>query len=113
MLSLVLAVLALSPTTTGNAVVNRRVALVVGNSDYQHVADLANPTNDAVAISAKLRALDFEVLEAVNVGLGDMQEALRRFGLETAGADVGLIFYAGHGLQVAGENYLLPVDAQI
>jgi uncharacterized caspase-like protein len=109
----VLAVVMLTPTMTGGVAINRRIALVVGNGAYEQVSDLANPTNDARAISEKLQGLGFEVLTATNLDLAGMQDSLRRFGREMAGAEVGLVFYAGHGLQVAGENFLIPVDAEI
>jgi raffinose/stachyose/melibiose transport system substrate-binding protein len=109
----VLAIAMLLPTTTGGVAINRRIALVVGNGAYEQVSDLANPTNDAEAISGKLQGLGFEVLTATNLDLAGMRDSLHRFGREMAGAEVGLVFYAGHGLQVAGENFLIPVDAQI
>lgn len=90
-----------------------RVALVIGNADYRHVPPLANPENDATAIAAKLAGLGFEVAKGVDLGLDGTRRAIERFGRDSQGADVALIFYAGHGLQVSGENFLLPVDARI
>jgi raffinose/stachyose/melibiose transport system substrate-binding protein len=91
----------------------QRVALVIGNGDYQHVSPLPNPGNDARALSEKLRALDFEVTTAIDMTRADLEETVLRFGAESEGADIVLIFYAGHGLQVDGENYLLATDARI
>ncbi len=91
----------------------RRVALVIGNSQYRYADPLPNPTNDAEAISRKLAALDFDVTTAVDLGRDEMEAAVLRFGQESEGADVVLIFYAGHGVQNDGENYLLSVDAQL
>lgn len=91
----------------------RRVALVIGNGDYQYAAFLPNPVNDAEAIAEKLRSLDFDVTTAVDLGRDEMEAAVLRFGQESEGSDVVLIFYAGHGIQMDGENYLLSVDAQL
>ncbi|CAG0979535.1 hypothetical protein RHDC4_01794, partial [Rhodocyclaceae bacterium] len=91
----------------------KRVALVVGNAAYPS-SPLKNPVNDARAISAKLKALGFEVITRENVAQKDMTRAITQFGEKLArkGA-VGLFYYAGHGMQVRGKNYLIPVDAQI
>jgi hypothetical protein len=93
---------------------DKRVALVIGNSAYKNVAALENPRNDAKLIADTLRGLGF-----VLVGGGaqpdldklSLDRAVQEFGRQLAGADVGLFYYAGHGLQVGGENYLVPVDA--
>ena len=90
-----------------------RTALVIGNATYEF-APLRNPGNDARAISAVLRSLDFEVHEHVDLDQKGMKKAIRDFGLrlkERGG--VGLFFFAGHGMQVQGENYLIPIGAQI
>ena len=91
----------------------RRVALVIGNSQYQHTAPLRNPKNDADAISAKLRSLGFDVVKGLDLDQDGMQKTIGEFAAKVTQADVGLLFYAGHGLQVAGENYLLPVDGKL
>ena len=92
-----------------------RIALVIGNAGYD--ADpLANPVNDARLMSAALRTQGFTVSESLDVGQVAIKEAIRDFGnqLEAAGQDtVGLFYYAGHGVQVDGENYLIPIDAPI
>ncbi len=90
----------------------RKLALVIGNGSYPE-APLKNPTNDARAIASKLNALGFEVMRGENLGLREMTRLITRFGEKAAGTGVGLFFYAGHGMQVKGRNYLLPVDAQI
>jgi uncharacterized caspase-like protein len=90
----------------------RRLALVIGNNAYK-VGPLKNPVNDAQAMSATLRSLGFEVVHRENTSLRDMIEAFRQFSLASQNADVRLVFYAGHGLQVKGRNYLLPVDTEI
>jgi uncharacterized protein YjbI with pentapeptide repeats len=86
-------------------------ALVVGNSAYTHTSPLKNPVNDAKAIGSTLQQLSFEVTTLLDVDQRQMEQALRRFGSRLRDQNgVGLFYYAGHGMQVAGENYLLPVD---
>src|SRR3954454_3235759 len=87
-----------------------RLALVLGNGDYQVVGALANPANDAADISNALRGMGFEVIEARDASREAMARAIRDFSNRLRGADVALFFYAGHGMQMNGENYLLPVD---
>jgi formylglycine-generating enzyme required for sulfatase activity len=90
-----------------------RVALVIGNSAYRNAEQLPNPKNDATAIGEVLTRTGFEVDLRTDLDQLGMQHALRDFGLKAESADVALVFYAGHGVQVAGENYLLPVDAAL
>ena len=90
-----------------------RVALVVGNSTYEHIGRLPNPANDAADLSAALRRLGFDVTVARDAGRTALTEALRVFTRRSAGADVALVFYAGHGMEMDGVNYLLPVDARV
>ena len=86
-------------------------ALVVGNSAYTHTSPLKNPVNDAKAIGSTLQQLGFEVTTLLDVNQRQMEQALRRFGSRLRDQNgVGLFYYAGHGMQVSGENYLLPVD---
>jgi uncharacterized caspase-like protein len=91
----------------------RRVALVIGNGAYQAVPALANPANDARALAAALERLGFDVVSGFDLTNADMRRTVRDFAARISGADVAFFFYAGHGLQVAGENYLLPVDADL
>lgn len=95
------------------ATADGRVALVVGNSAYQHVSPLPNPRKDAAAIQSKLEELGFDVIASLDADRSRLRADLDRFAEEAASADIALIFYAGHGLQISGENYLLPVDAAI
>ena len=95
------------------ALAEGRVALVVGNSTYAHIGRLPNPENDAAAVSAALRRLGFEVTTTLDAGLTELNQALRRFTRHSAGADVALVFYAGHGLEMDGVNYVVPVDARL
>jgi uncharacterized caspase-like protein len=90
-----------------------RVALVIGMSAYSHAGRLPNPMNDAKDVAASLRALGFAVTEAVDLDRRQLDAAIRSFAEALSGADVALLFYAGHGLQLAGQNYLLPVDARL
>ncbi len=91
----------------------RRVALVIGNGAYQNVQQLPNPTRDASDMAAKLTELGFDVVLGVDLDMARFGDTLREFSRRIEGADVGLMFYAGHGLQVDGENFLIPIDAQI
>lgn len=91
----------------------RRVALVIGNSAYQNAEPLANPAGDARAIGAALERLEFEVEVALDLDQLRMREAFRNLGIKAEQADVALVFYAGHGIQVGGENFLLPVDVRL
>lgn len=95
------------------AAAERRAALVIGNAQYINTVTLPNVENDAPAMAAALRRLGFEVIEGVNVNSVQMNAKLKEFSRILVGADVGLFFYAGHGMQVAGENYLIPVDATL
>jgi hypothetical protein len=91
----------------------RRVALVVGNSAYSHAPALPNPRNDAEDVAGILGRLGFEVVLGVDQSSGELIKTLQRFSNQLQNADVGLFFYAGHGVQVNGVNYLIPIDAEI
>ncbi|WP_246677565.1 caspase domain-containing protein [Mesorhizobium sp. B2-3-12] len=95
------------------ATAERRVALVLGNSQYQHAAPLANPARDAKAMVERLQNLGFEVVSGFDLTKQQTQATVAQFAKQVRGADVALFFYAGHGLQVSGNNYLLPVDAAL
>lgn len=90
----------------------QRIALVIGNGAYKS-APLKNPAKDARDMAALLKNLGFSVTLKVDVGLKDMEEAVRQFGLDLRQGGVGLFYFAGHGLQVGGSNYLVPADAKI
>jgi Caspase domain len=90
----------------------RRVALVIGNSRYE-AAPLRNPVNDANLMTATLRELGFDVISRTDVNLREMQLAVREFSRKIQNGSVGLFYYAGHGMQSAGRNFLIPVGAQI
>ncbi|WP_429130567.1 caspase family protein [Ensifer sp. 4252] len=95
------------------ALAERRVALVIGNSAYQHVPKLPNPDNDAGDMAAKLEALGFEVVVGRDLDLAGVRNTIRDFVGKLDGADLALFYYAGHGLQVNGENYIAPIDAKL
>jgi len=91
----------------------KRVALVIGNAAYRHTPKLENPRNDAADIGAALRKLGFQVIEGLDLDKAAFEAAMRAFAAALRGAEVGVFFYAGHGLQVSGHNYLVPIDAQL
>ncbi|MBW8004048.1 MAG: hypothetical protein FVQ80_18990 [Planctomycetes bacterium] len=90
----------------------RRTALVMGNAAYKS-SPLQNPVNDARDMAQALRELGFSVSTKINCSQKEMFEAIREFGNELVRGGVGLFFYAGHGMQIGGRNYLIPVDADI
>ena len=94
----------------------KRVALVIGNADYQLTRALPNPKNDAEAVADLLRQIGFasaDVTLKLNLDYRAMREEVRAFAAKVAGAEVAIVYYAGHGIEVAGENYLVPVDAKL
>jgi uncharacterized caspase-like protein len=95
------------------AAAESRVALVIGNGAYAHTPRLANPTHDARDMAAALKAHGFQVVEAYDADKRRFDEALRTFSGRLGQADVALLFYAGHGVQVGLQNYILPVDARL
>ena len=90
-----------------------RVALVIGNSAYANTVMLANPSNDANDIASALKRLGFDVVLGLDLDQNAMRDTIREFSGKLTGAKIGLFFYAGHGLQVRGNNYLIPVDASL
>lgn len=92
--------------------VQHRVALVIGNSRYETMP-LKNPANDARAMARMLRDRGFQVIQQEDATKAQMEAAIDQFGRSLTAGSVGLVFYAGHGMQVNGRNYLIPVDAQI
>jgi uncharacterized caspase-like protein len=91
-----------------------RVALVIGNSAYQHLPRLENPDNDAQLIAATLKSLGFELIgdgAQTDLDRAGFEKVIREFGAKLSGSEVGLFYYAGHGVQVDGANYLVPVAA--
>ncbi|MER9423447.1 caspase family protein [Mesorhizobium sp. M0317] len=97
--------------TTATAVAERRVALVIAEDHYRLVRPLANPVNDGAAMEAALKTLGFEVVLETNRDLRRMRRALDDFREDAMGADVALVYFSGHGVEISGDNRLLPVDA--
>ena len=108
---LVAAALLLVPPASGQS--PSKVALVVGNAAYEHAPPLANPRNDAEDMAALLRRLGFQVTAGLDLTDAAMEDRVRAFSRQARAAKVALFFYAGHGMQVDGVNYLVPVDAQL
>lgn len=100
-------------STPAAASTGRRVALVIGNGAYTHVKALPNPPNDARAIAKSLGDIGFAVRQGIDLDRVTMQKMTRDFLREAARAQVALVYYAGHGVQIGGRNYLVPVDAQL
>ncbi len=97
-----------------SALAEKRVALVIGNSAYQKVAKLPNPANDAAAVAAMLKAAGFDLVESKsNLTAADLRKTLRDFGNKARDADMAVVYYAGHGIELDGTNYLIPVDAAL
>jgi uncharacterized caspase-like protein len=98
----------------GHALAETRVALVIGNAAYRHAPGLTNPPRDATAIASALRGVGFATVEIRrDQGKAQMEVALKQFAQQARGADVAVIYYAGHSLEQGGVNYLVPVDAAL
>jgi uncharacterized caspase-like protein len=96
------------------ALAEKRVALVIGNSKYQNAALLPNPANDAAAIAATLKGAGFDVVDSrLDLQATDMRRALREFADQARDADMAVVYYAGHGIEIDGTNYLIPTDARL
>ena len=89
------------------------MALVIGNSAYAHGGRLTNPANDSVLVAQALRRVGFTVIARSDLGKEDLEAALKSFTRAAGGADIALVYYAGHGIEKGGVNYLLPVDASL
>jgi len=110
-LVLLIAVCAFIPALFAQS--EKRVALVIGNADYKYVKALDNPANDANDMAASLSELGFSVTKLVNADFASMEKARRDFSTDAQGAQLRLFYYAGHGVQSEGNNWLLPVDADV
>jgi uncharacterized caspase-like protein len=96
------------------AFAEKRVALVIGNSAYRNVAPLSNPVNDGAVIAAKLKEAGFDVVDSRHdLPAAETRRALRDFADAARDADIAVVYYAGHGMEVDGTNYLIPVDAKL
>ncbi len=107
------AVLCVCLGLSGAAFAGKRVALVIGNGAYIETPPLGNPKNDASDMTAALKRLEFEVLDGIDLDKRGMERLIREFDKQLAGAEIALFFYAGHGMQVSGQNYLVPTDARL
>ena len=97
-----------------NALADKRVALVLGVSKYQHVPLLANPDNDAAAMSEVFRQIGFDVVTLrQDLGTVEMRRTMREFAVTAADADIAVVYYAGHGIEANGVNFLIPADAKL
>lgn len=98
---------------TAAAAEGRRVALVIGNGAYRNVPVLLNPPNDASDIAAALRRLGFTVSLATNASFDAMRRGLIALGRDAVGADMAAVYFAGHGMEINGQNWLIPIDAEL
>jgi hypothetical protein len=103
------------PSKTANAPVDlgRRIALVIGNGGYEQVAALPNPPHDASDVGEALRRLGFQVTFVKDLNLEQTRSAIAEFGRAAVDSEIALVFYAGHGVEAYGENWLIPVDARV
>src|SRR6516164_7537851 len=90
-----------------------RAALVVGNGAYQHTQHLATPANDAQDIAGALTGLGFDVIMRQNAGIDSLRQAFQDFSEKSAQADISIVYFAGYGVGVGAEGYLIPVDAEL
>ncbi len=109
LLAVILGLLSAAPGVAAE----RRIALVIGNSAYRSTDPLTNPRSDAEAVGRTLAQAGFEVTLLTDLDQRGLQIAMRDFGLKAESSDVALVYYAGHGIQFDGENYLVPVDARL
>ena len=99
---------------TASSAADRRVALVIGNSVYKNASSLPNTINDSTAIATLFKSVGFEVvISRADLGVVDFKRAVREFLLTAENADVAVVYYAGHGVEIGGTNYLVPVDAKL
>src|SRR5277367_1234142 len=100
--------------SAGPALADKRVALVIGVSKYQQVPQLSNPARDADAIAALFKQAGFDVVNNQrDVGIVDLRRVIREFSETSRDADIAVVYYAGHGIEVDGTNYLIPADAKL
>lgn len=113
-IALLLAGLVISLTQTTHAqTYSKRLALVIGNSSYEHGGALKNPVNDARSVASNLQTMGFEVLRYENATQAQLKQAINAFGQKLRDYEVGLFYYAGHGIQHKGTNYMIPVEADL
>ena len=108
-----IAVVVVAALTTFDASADRRVALVIGNSEYREIPALKNPDKDAEDVSRTFRLAGFEVFVAKDLTKLQFEEQFRNYLAAADGADLAVVYYSGHGFQIGGENFLIPVDASL
>ena len=109
-----LAGLVLSLVAPDSASAERRVALVIGNAAYQNAAGLSNTVNDATAMANLFVKAGFDVVELrSDLGVVEFKRAIRDFMFTARDADIAVVYFAGHGIEIRGSNYLIPVDAKL
>jgi uncharacterized caspase-like protein len=97
-----------------SALADKRVALVIGNSTYVNVPRLPNPANDAPAVADLFKAVHFDSVQLrLDAGIADLRRAVSDFAYLAADADIAVVYYAGHGMEIDGNNYLVPIDAKL
>ncbi|WP_322514515.1 caspase family protein [Rhodopseudomonas palustris] len=111
--TIVAAILAVAVSSGAALAEARRVAMVVGNSLYQSVPQLPNPSRDADAVARMFKDAGFDVTRVIDAGNLDFKRAIRKFETDADQADVAVIYYAGHGIEISGTNYLIPTDARL
>ncbi|ETR68737.1 MAG: hypothetical protein OMM_10218 [Candidatus Magnetoglobus multicellularis str. Araruama] len=109
---LLITIILLIPGSLMASVSEKRVALIIGNAAYKSMP-LQNTLNDARAMENALRECDFQIIRELDAGRSSMRQAIRTFGDKIKGGGVGLFYYAGHALQVKGENFLVPIGASV
>lgn len=114
-LSLVICVCLVTLLSASDAAVQAagRAALVIGNGEYLYSKSLTNPINDANDMADLLEVLGFKVIKLINGDFGKIRSAVRSFNTLVEKSDIGLIYYAGHGMELGGDNWLIPVDAEL
>lgn len=111
--ALAAAIVLLATVADAGAKPGSRIALVIGNGAYHHVSRLTNPLNDANDVGEALERLGFSIRKVTDGGYDDMRKALLEFSRAARGAEMAVIYFAGHGIEVAGENWLIPIDAEL
>src|SRR5262245_28073636 len=111
--ALLLAVLFIDMAAAEEAKTLKGVALIIGQSRYEHITPLTNPANDAHAVDGLLTSLGFDTRTVSDRDAARLKRDLERFAEDAEGADVALLYYSGHGIEAGGENYLVPVDADV
>ena len=113
-LSVFLLVIGLALLSQGFAAfADKRVALIVGNSKYEHTPHLDNPVNDANDVAQALTAIGFQVTLKLDPSKREMDQSIAQFARDATGADAAMFYYSGHGMQFQGQNYVMPVDAEL